>query len=145
MARREWIIRRNCSVSPRQLALAYVALCAISLAVAAVFALRGAWYVLVFSILELLVVGYAFMQFGRHVTDREYIVLLDNCLLIELEQLEAVTQFRLDPRVTRIDSPGTPSSLVKLETSGIKVEVGRFLSEQKRRELAQELRSALAS
>lgn len=145
MARREWVIRRNCSISPRQLALAYLALCAMSLSVAVFFTLHGAWYVLVFAILEISAVGCAFVHFGRHVADRERILLLDNCLLVELVQVEDITQFRLDRHATHVEPPDTPSSLVGLEANGIKVEVGRFLTEWKRREFARELTSALAS
>ncbi|HWV62442.1 MAG TPA: DUF2244 domain-containing protein, partial [Oxalicibacterium sp.] len=34
---REWLLRRNCSISPRQLAKAYAILCTASLAVAIYF------------------------------------------------------------------------------------------------------------
>ena len=132
-------------MSPRQLALAYSGLCTASLAVAVFFTLHGAWYVLVFSFLEISAVGCAFVQFGRHVADCEHILLMDNCLLVELVQVERIIRFRLDPYAIRIRLPATPSSLVGLEANGIKVEVGRFLTERKRRELARELRSALAS
>lgn len=145
MCQREWLLRRNCSFSPRQLALAYLVLCTISLAVAAFFTLHGAWYVLAFSILEILAVGYAFVVFGRHVTDCEHIALMDSCLLVELVQEEQVRQFRLDPRYTRVEPPAAGHALIRLEARGIVVEVGRFLAEWKRREFARELRSALAS
>ncbi|MGE5651716.1 DUF2244 domain-containing protein [Noviherbaspirillum sp. UKPF54] len=145
MARREWVIRRNCSMSPRQLASAYSALCAMSLAVAVFFTLHGAWYVLAFSILEISAVGGAFVQFGRHANDHERILLMDNCLLVEVVRADRVRQFRLDPHATRIALPAKPGSAVALEANGIKVEVGRFLTEWKRREFAGELKSALAS
>jgi uncharacterized membrane protein len=141
----EWVIRRNCSFTPRQLALAYLALCAVSLLVAIFFAIHGAWYVLAFTVLEISAVGCAFVVFGRHVTDREHIALFDDCLLVELVKVERVTQVRLDPRHTRVDLPETPDGLVSIEADGTQIEVGRFLTEQKRRELAWELRSALAS
>lgn len=132
-------------MSPRQLALAYAGLGAASLAVAVFFTLHGAWLVLVFSVLEISAVGCAFVQFGRHATDCEHILLMDNCLLVELVQVERITRFRLDPYAIRIWSPASPRSLVRLEANGIKVEVGRFLTERKRREFARELKSALAS
>lgn len=146
MSKREWILKRNCSISPRQLATVYVILCLSSVAVAAIFTLRGAWYVLVFAILEMTAVGLAFLHYARHATDREHIALIDNdCLLIELIQAEQARQFRLDSRLTRVDLPAADRGLIGLEANGVRVEVGRFLTEWKRREFARELRSALAS
>lgn len=132
-------------MTPRQLALAYLLSCATSLVVAIFFALRGAWYVLMFAVFEMSALGWAFVQFGRHASDRERIVLMDNCLLIELVQGESITQFRLDPRAARVAPPATPGGLVELEANGTKIEIGRFLTGWKRREFARELRSALAS
>ena len=145
MARREWVLSRNCSISPRQLALAYAALCVMSLIVATVFTVRGAWYVLAFAILEMSAVGLAFFLYARHAVDREHIELIDGCLLVELIQVERVRQFRLDPRHTRVEPPASRDGLIGLRANGMRVEVGRFLTERKRREFAHELRHALAA
>ncbi len=143
MARREWVLKRNCSISPRQLAMVYAALCSISLAVALVFTLRGAWFILGFAFLELAALGLAFLQYGRHATDREHIALVDDCLLVELIQAEQCRQFRLDPRHTRVELPAERGGLIGLKAGATQVEVGRFLTEWKRREFAQELRQQL--
>lgn len=145
MASREWILRRNCSISPRQLAAVYAALCATSLLIATMFTMRGAWYILGFAMLEMLAVGIAFFLYARHANDRERIELADDCLLVELIQVERIQQFRLDPRSTRVASPESRNALISLEAQDGKVEVGRFLTEWKRRQFARELRSALAS
>jgi uncharacterized membrane protein len=145
MAKREWVLKRNCSISPRQLAMVYAALCSVSLTVAAFFTMHGAWYILGFAILEMMALGLAFLNFGRHATDREHIALIDDCLLVELIQAEQLRQFRLDPRWTRVEPPEMHSGLIGLEAKGTRVEVGRFLTEWKRREFAQELQCALAS
>ncbi len=145
MATREWMLKRNCSMSPRQLGLAYLAACSTSLLVAIFFAASGAWYILGFALIEQIAVGIAFLLYARHATDREHIALEDNCLLVEVIQVEQVRQFRLDPRRTRVEPPVSGgNSLVCLEANGTRVEIGRFLTEWKRREFALELRSALA-
>ncbi|HYC42620.1 MAG TPA: DUF2244 domain-containing protein [Noviherbaspirillum sp.] len=145
MVNREWMLKRNCSISPRRLGLAYLVLCTTSLLIATFFAVSGAWYVLVFALAEQLAVGIAFLLYARHATDREHIALEENCLLVEVIQVEHVRQFRLDPRHTRVEPPLSGSSgLVRLEANGTKVEIGRFLTEWKRRELARELNRALA-
>lgn len=145
MVKREWTLSRNCSITPRQLGLAYAALCAVSLCVAIFFTWRGAWYVLGFSVLELVAVGSAFLLYARHATDRERIALTDDCLLVELIQVERVRQYRLDPQWIRVDMPESRSRLIGLESRGTRVEVGRFLTEYIRREFARELRRTLGS
>jgi len=143
MVKREWVLKRNCSLSPRQLATGYGVLCSLALIVAGFFTLHGAWYVLGFAILELAAVGLAFLHYGRHAGDREHIALLDNYLLVELIQAEQTQQVRLDPRWTRVDPPGEYWGLIGLEAGSTRIEVGRFLTQLKRREFARELQGAL--
>lgn len=145
MAKRDWVLKRNCSISPRQLAMAFAVLCMLSLTVAIFFTLHGAWYVLWFSVVELSAVGWAFFRVARHATDREHIALIDECLVVELIQMEQTRQFKLDKRRIRVELPVSRGALIGLEANGTRVEVGRFLTEWRRREFAQELRCALAS
>lgn len=142
---REWTLKRNCSISPRQLFLAYGALCTVSFAIASFFAWRGAWYVLAFAVLEMMAVGAAFLLFARHAMDREYIALDQDCLLIELFEAEQSRQFKLDPRATRINIPAAHHRLIAVEQYGTRVEIGRFLTAFKRQQFARELRSALVA
>ena len=143
MSRQEWILKRNCSISPRQLTKVYAALCAVPLAVALFLAASGAWYVLGFAILELLAVGLAFLHFGRHAGDREQVTLFDGNLSVELIQAGMAREFRLDPRATRVGVPAWHGGLVRLEARGASVEVGRFVMPAKRREFALQLRETL--
>lgn len=53
MNEQEWVLRRNCSITPRQLVLVYAALCFVSLAIAMIFAVRGAWVILGFALVEM--------------------------------------------------------------------------------------------
>jgi uncharacterized membrane protein len=140
---REWLWKRNCSISPRQLGMVYGALCLASLMVATFFTVRGAWYVLGFAILEMAAVGLAFLHFGRHATDREHIALIDDCLVVEVIQAEHARRFELNPRRTQVDVPQAHADLIGLESGATRIEVGRFLTEWKRREFARELRQAL--
>ena len=139
MATREWILKQNCSISPRQLAKAYAGLCAASFIVATYFTLHGAWLVLVFAVLEMTAVAAAFLYFGRHATDREHIALSDAGLIVELVRAEQTRRFRMDPRDTHVEMPGLKHGLIGLEANGARVEVGRFLTDRKRHEFAREL------
>ena len=143
MMRREWDLKRNCSIAPRQLAIFYAGMCVTSLLVAAVCTLRGAWLVLLFATLEMLAVGIAFLMYARHATDREHIALQDDCLLVELVQAQEVRQYKLELRSIRILGQASPRELIGLEAQGVRVEVGRFLTEWKRREFVRELKQEL--
>jgi uncharacterized membrane protein len=146
MADREWLMKRNCSITPRQLMLAYSGLCLASLTIAFAFTLRGAWYVLGFSVLELGIVACALLYYARHATDSERIVLGDNSLLVELRQggkVRSVTLARGDIRL--MPSPAQARrGLISLQSAGTEVQVGRYLTVRKRHELLLELHHELA-
>lgn len=146
MNNREWVLKRNCSLAPRQLALAYGVLCLMSFAVASVFvAIHGAWCVLAYAALEMLMAAVAFVCYARHATDEEHIALVDGCLVIGRVEAGRVEQTRLDPYWTRVAAPHCARDLINLEARGVRIEVGRFVTEAKRRQVAQELRQALNS
>lgn len=143
MTRHEWRLKRNCSLSPRQLACAYAMLCLATFGIAVLCALRGAWPVLLFSILEMTVVALAFLHYARHATDQEHIVLQEGLLLVERVQAGHIQQIFLDPYWTRIALPKKSQDLINLESRGVKIEVGRFVTEEKRLQVARELRLQL--
>lgn len=139
----EWLLKRNCSLSPCQAVRAYGTLCAVVLAVGLVFTLRGAWFVFAFALVEVLAVMVALRHYARHATDQEHIALSDGCLLIERIEAGHLKQVRLDPCWTRIVLPERKRTLIQLESRGVKVEIGEFVSEEARRKVAQELRQEL--
>jgi uncharacterized membrane protein len=147
----ECTLQRNCSMTPRQVARAYALLCAFSLSVALVFFLQGVWMVLAFSLLEMGCVGLALLLYARHALDRERIVLSTDCLLVECVQADRRSQSRLDPLGARVlTGPEAAAgarharrTLITLESRGVRVEIGRFVNEAQRRQVACELRHAL--
>lgn len=139
----EWLLKRNCSMSPRQVAFAYGMLCLFTFAVAAAFALAGLWLVFAYAVLETLGLAVALLHYARHATDHEHIALSDSCLLVERIEAGELEQVRLDPYFTRIAIPTRRNTLIGLESRGVKVEVGGFVSEELRRQVAQELRARL--
>ena len=143
IGKHEWLLKRNCSLSPRQLGYAYAVLCAASFAVALMFVFHGAWYVLAFAVFEMLAVAMAFLHYARHATDHEHIALADGCLLVERIEAGRVRQIRLDSHWTHIALPDRATDLINLQAPGVKVEVGRYVTAAKRRQFAQELRREL--
>lgn len=138
-----WILRRNCSVTPRQLGAMFVVLSGLSLAVAAFFWSQGAWMVLPFSALELVAVAVAFLMHGRHAADGEHISLQNGRLVVEREEAGSLFRVEFAGYAVRVDPPGDERSLVSLKEGGRTLEVGRFVRPDLRWVLASELKSAL--
>jgi uncharacterized membrane protein len=142
--KREWFLKRNCSLSPRQLGLAYALLCLGALGIALVFVLQGVWFVFAFAVLELAGIALALLHYARHALDHEHIALSERCLLVERVKAGHSEQVRLDPAWTRISLPDhRRRPLIGLESCGVKVEVGRFVNEARRRQVALELKREL--
>ncbi|MFL6672827.1 MAG: DUF2244 domain-containing protein [Massilia sp.] len=137
-------MKRNCSLAPRQLALAYVVLCSGAFGIALFFVLQGIWFVFAFALVEMAGIACALLNYARHALDHEHITLYDGCLLVERVQAGQLQQVRLDPSWTRIALPDNRRrSLIQLESRGVKVEVGSFVSDAIRQQVAQELRREL--
>jgi uncharacterized membrane protein len=139
----EWLLKRNCSLSPLQAGKAYGALCAVLLAIGLGFTLHGAWWVLAFVLIEIGATVLALLHYARHAGDRERIVLSDDCLLVETIEAEQLREVRLDPYWARIAIPSRKRTLIELESRGVKVAVGCYVSEEARLQVAGELRTAL--
>lgn len=140
---RRWTLRRNCSLTPRQVAYAYAVLGSASFAVGLAFLLRGVWVVLAFTLVEQSLVGLALLAYARHATDHETICLTDAALLVECVEADRHRSARFDPAATRVVVDGGRRAVVRLESRGVAVEVGRFVDDARRRQLARELRLAL--
>lgn len=144
--RHEWQLKRNCSLTPSQAMKALALLCGLTFAVGMTFMLvHGAWVILGFSGVEMLVVVAAFLYHARHAIDSEHIAVADDCLLVEQVSAGSTRQVRLDPHLVRVTPPRSRRDMIVLEARGIRVEVGRHVTESVRRQVAQELRRDLAS
>jgi uncharacterized membrane protein len=141
---RDWLMKRNCSVSPRQFVLFYASLALFSSVIAGLVVIRGAWPVLPFTGIELLVVGVAFLIHARHTIDYERIRLYPNRLVIEQMSAQRLTQFEFNPRWVRVEHGASPRDPVKIVSRGQAIVVGVHLAHYRRAAFASELRSALA-
>lgn len=140
----EWLMKRNCSMTPRQALLVYALLCAATLVIALAFTLRGAWMVLAFALLETAAVGAALLHYCRHALDHERVRLEGGCLLVERADGARFSSFQLDPGHARVSLPDAGMrTLIVIEARGVRVEIGRFLTPSARLELVRALRAAL--
>lgn len=139
----DWLMKRNCSVSPHQFVCFFVSLALFSLLIAMLLAVCGAWPVLPFTGVDLLVVGAAFVVHARHAVDYERIRLFPHRLVIEQVSAEQLTQFEFNPRWVRVEPGMSPRDLIKLASRGQTVMVGQHFAQNRRKQFASELRVAL--
>lgn len=139
----EWLLKRNCSISPAALLGFYASLCGVSLAIAGFFWAQGAPLVLPFACAELLVVGICLLIYARHAADREYIALRGDRLMVQVRNGSRVQEAEFAPHRVRIEPAAVDGSLIELSGQGRRVAVGRFVRPELRRLLAAELRQAL--
>ena len=138
-----WFLRRNCSISPRQLGWIYLSLCAVSLVIGVLFWLQGATLVLPIAWLELIAVGIAFAVYARHASDGETIRLAGQQLVIEQENGGKLHRCEFRREWVRVEPSAADSSLIALSGQGKTVHIGRFVRPELRPVLAREIRMAL--
>lgn len=141
----QWVLRRNCSISPRQLGSVYASLCAFSLLIAAGFAYSGAPAVLAFAGLELALVGLAMLVYARHACDGDTLTLSGQSLSVEQAQGPHIRRTEFRAEWVSVEPSHGEGSLVELSGQGQRIRVARFVRPEMRSALAQELRVALRS
>lgn len=138
-----WALGRNCSLSPQQLLRFYLSICAVSLVIAAAFAVHGAPVVLLFAGLEMVALGVGFLVYARHATDADTVT-LQGCTL-DVEQTDGSESRRASFRAewVAVEPSQGEGSLIEISGQGRRVRVGRFLRPEHRAAFARELRAAL--
>jgi hypothetical protein len=144
-ARISWDFRRNCSVTPRQLAACFALMALVSLTIGVFCWFQGAVLVLPFASLELLAVGVAFVVYARHALDGERIWLEGSLLVVESENAGEMVRREFQRAWVRIEQAEHGQSMIEICCRGQRVPVGRFVRNELRQRLASELRVALAA
>jgi uncharacterized membrane protein len=80
---RTWLMKRNCSFSPKQVGLFYLSIVSFSLLVAGYFLLIGVWMIIIFTTIEILALTIALYVYSRHALDYEKITIVGKQLLVE--------------------------------------------------------------
>lgn len=139
----QWLLRRNCSSTPQQMAIFFASLCVLSVGIAVACWLLGATLVVPFAGLELIAVATALLLYARHASDRECIHLRRDRLTVEHVSGRSVERVEFAPAWVRVEPQHGDRSLVELSGEGRRIAVGRFVRPELRRQLADELRWAL--
>lgn len=146
-ASRRFLIRPNSSLSWRGVVRFYLGIVLVSFTIAGAFALKGAWPVLPFAGLEMLVLGGALYVVARKGACWQQIYISGDVVEV-LERLPDGKQHRSFQRAwarvefTRSAINGYPARLV-LRSHGKSVEIGDCLNEQEKEQLAIDLQRAL--
>ena len=138
-----WLLKRNCSFSPKQLSGVFGSLALLSLVVAGVLWSQGALLVVPFAGLEIAALGAALVAYARHAADREQLVLQAGRLTVECTVGCTVERAEFEPSWVRVEPTAGERSLIELSGQGQRIAVGRFVRPEQRRALADELRFAL--
>jgi uncharacterized membrane protein len=137
-------IKRNCSISPRDLLCVLAFAACVTLGIAAGFALAGAWPILPFAGLEILALAAAFYLNGRHAADYERIAVSGEKLLVEASDAGRIEFHEFDPRWLRLAERTLGRDFRLLLCSrGSELEIGRHLDSERRASLARRLRRSL--
>jgi len=139
----QWVLKRNCSVTPGQMLWFFGSMCLLSLAIGGLFWRQGATLVLPFAWAEVLAVGVALFVYSRHATDSENIRLQPGRLTVEFACGRRVERVEFVPAWVRVEPELGDRSLIELSGQGLRICVGRFVRPELRRQLAEELRWAL--
>ena len=139
--------RRNDSLGTSWRWRLFASLVAVSLALALGFAAFGAWMVLPYSALEMIVLYVAFLWIERHASDWERVSVAGDRVTIERQRGGALVQYEFNRCWTRLEVEGeglTRAPRLKLRSAGKCVAVGEELPAAERVALARDLRRVLA-
>jgi uncharacterized membrane protein len=139
----QWVMRRNCSITPRQMMGAYGSLSAFSLLIAIGFWFQGAPFVLGFAGIELACLGVALLVYARHAGDRESILLDGRRVEVLTTCASDTVRADFDAHRVAVEPSAGQGSLIELSAQGRSVLVGRFLRPELRSAFAEEVRRAL--
>lgn len=135
------------SLSPRGFIILMSAVCAVSFGAGLAFYLMGAWPVVGFLGLDVLLIYLAFRANYRSARMYEHLQLTPGKLTVERVSYHGdrkVWQFEPYWLRLEVDRPGEHDSRLRLSSHGRSVTVGSFLSPEEREEFASALGSALA-
>ena len=142
---RSWVLRRNCSLTPRQLCVAFALVGTTSMLVSLAWALSGAWIVLPFVAIELAVLAVAFVAYARHAADCERIILAGDKVSVEVFHGARFERSEIPRQWLRCGIDDGQQGLVRLTSSRKEVRIGQFVGQADRKRFVEEFKTALAS
>jgi len=143
-----FILRPNRSLTWRQNVWVFGFFCLVTLAIALPLAAMGFWLVLPFAGLELLAVGTGLYLVTCRCHEREVICIAADSIRIERGRLRPQQRWVLSRTWARVELQDCPRhwypSRLLIRAHNRTVEIGRFLAEEERHQLARELKARLS-
>lgn len=140
----QWLVRRNCALTPRQLAGWFASIAAAAAVMAGVLAAFGAWLVLPFAAVQFVVLAVAYLAYARHAGDYERVLVTPERILVERCSGGRLAQEEVGPQWARIEYESGRRGAIRLVAGRKRVAIGSGLPEESRERLARELRASLA-
>ena len=138
--------RPNCSLAWRHCVYLFAIVAFFTLAISCVFALLGAWPVLVFSFAELFVLAWAFIEVWRHARDFERLTIDGDSLVLEQHDKSHDQRVELNGNWARVVMECSAEGYCRrlaLRSHGREVEFGLHMNGEERFALGVQLRDRL--
>ncbi|WGZ95211.1 MAG: DUF2244 domain-containing protein [Candidatus Thiothrix putei] len=147
---RTFEVRPNRSLSREGMMVLFAAVAVLTLLVAARFILLGAWLVLPFALLEIVVLGVSLYLFERASRYSETIQIApDGILIITRNGVKTLREYRFQPYWVKIALQLDPRdwypSKLLLRSHGESIEIGACLTNADRKMLAKTITTAIES
>lgn len=138
-----FVSRRNSSLIPANFCLVLGSLAAVSLGIAAAFAVVGAWLIVPFAGIEVAGLALALRCVIRRAGDYERLAIRGDEVVLDLCEDSAQRSFRFNRLWAQLVIRDGARYQVSLRSHGREVAVGRYLDDDGRKALARELRRRL--
>ncbi len=136
------VARRNNSLTHAGRSLVFVFIFAGSVGIAAAFAAVGAWLILPFAGIEMLALYLAFRCVDSHAADYECIAIDGDTVKVEFFDGGHVRSYQLSRYWAQV-TVSRDGGRLALRSHGRELEIGRYLSDEQRLDMARELKRRL--
>jgi len=134
----------NCSLTEPERKRVFMLIATVTLLIASAFSWLGYWLVLPFAGLEIGVLAWAFEAMGKRIGDYESLIIRGDEIVLERRQGERFERRTLNSHWAQLIFVGAKSGKraeLALRSHGLKTELGVFLTDEGRMELAGELQA----
>ena len=142
---RTWLMKRNCSLTPKQVGWFYASICAFSFLIAGFFLALGIWMVIIFTSLDILALTFALYIYTRHALDYEKISIDDKVLVVEQSWGGKLKTHVFTTLWTRLEREGFKGRRLALICSDHSLPIGLFVRQDQFELFEQELKAHLGN
>ncbi len=142
---RTWHMKRNCSFSPRQVGYFYLSMFLFSSLIATYFLLHGVWMILIFTVIELTVLGIALIIYARHALDYESIAIDGTSLRVEKNIGGKLERHEFNTRWMTLKQEEDGKRLIRVEERDKELAIGLFVPLDARPQFYKDLRQQIRS